>query len=546
MFRALTLLAVALLPAVARPQAPTPDLALVPGDALAVLHVRVAEVWKTDAMSDVRKLFAKAGPAALAKLDADFTPSPSTLDRITVVVLPAQERSEPPRLATILAFNEPYDAAKLKAAYLGNAVAKKAGGKAYLDDDRSGLAVYFADDRTLVFSDSKMLPGFLEMAGKGEGPLKPALAMAAKNQLTLALNPARLPVTADDLRAAMPDLVPLLAAERFTLTGNVIKETVFNWTLDFGSKEAAADGGKALKKLAEIGRQTLDPIRRQAEQAFAGRRNGAEPRPLDELPEAVIGLAGLGGLNILDAFLADPPLTVVGNSVQLKLTLPEWASQYTALSMASMGLALPAVQKVRNAAARAKASNNLKQIALAMHNFESAYQVFPPAAIVDKKGKKLLSWRVQILPYIEQDNLYKQFKLDEPWDSDHNKKLIPLMPPVYADPRAEAKPGQTYYKVFVGKDAGFDWVQGRKIFDFTDGTSNTMLIAAGGTPVVWTQPDDFEFDAEKKLPDLTGPFEELLVAFCDGSVRVLRKGLPEATLKALITRAGGEVVGIDD
>jgi len=543
MLRSLALLT--LLPAVAAAQAPTPDLALVPGDALAVLHVRVAEVWKTDAMSDVRKVFAKAGPAALAKLDADFTPAPSTLDRVTLVVLPGKDGPEP-QLATILSFSKPYDAAKLKAAYLGKAVALKAGGKAYLADDRSGIAVHFADEKTLVFSDAKMLPAFLEVAGKTDGPLKPAVLAAAKNQLTLAINPARLPIKADDLRAAMPDLVPLLAAERFTMTGNVTKETVLNWTLDFGSKEAAADGVKALKKLAEIGRQTLDPIRRQAEQAFAGRRPGVGPRPLEELPQAVMGLAGLGGLNIVDELLAAPPLTVAGNSVRLKVTLPEWASQYTALSMVSAGLALPAVQKVRNAAARAKAQNNLKQLALAMHNFEATHQVFPPAAVVDKKGKKLLSWRVQILPYIEQDNLYKQFKLDEPWDSDHNKKLIPLMPPVYADPRADAKPGLTYYKVFVGKGAGFDWVQGRKMLDFTDGTSNTILMAAGGKPVVWSQPDDFEFDAEKKLPDVTGPFEELLVAFCDGSVRVLRKGTAEATLKALITRNGGEVVGIDD
>jgi Protein of unknown function (DUF1559) len=547
MFRSLAILA--LLPAVAAAQGPTPDLALVPGDALAVLHVRVADVWKTDAMKDVRKVFDKAGPTALAKLDADFTPSPSTLDRVTLVVLPPGKDGPEPQLATILAFSKPYDAAKVRAAYLSKAVSKKAGGKEYLADDKSGIAVHFADDKTMVFSDAKMLPAFLEVAGKGDGALRPALAVAAKNQLTLAINPARLPFKADDLKAVVPDLVPLMAAERLTMTGNVTKETVLRWTLDFPTAQEATAGGKALRKLAEIGRATLDPIRQQAERAFAGRKKGAGPRPLDELPEAVIGLAGLGGLNILDEFLAEPPLTVAGNSVGLTLTLPEWASQYTALTMASAGLALPAVQKVRNAAARMSSSNNLKQIALAMHNFESTHQTFPPAAVVDKKGKKLLSWRVQILPYIEQDQLYKQFKLDEPWDSEHNAKLIDKMPKLYADPRFEApKAGQTYYKVFVGKEAGFDWVEGRSIVNFTDGTSNTLLVAAGGKPVVWTQPDDFEFDPEKKLTaeDVAGPFEELLVAFCDGSVRVLKKTIAEATLKALITRAGGEVVSIDD
>ncbi len=549
MLRSLALLAVVLLPVAAAAQTPTPDLALVPGDALAVLHVRVADVWKADAMKDIRKVFDKAGATALAKLDDDFTPSPSTLDRVTLVVLPPGTDSPQPQLATILAFRKPYDAAKVKAAYLGKAVSKKAGNREYLADDRSGIAVHFADDRTLVFSDAKMLPAFLELAGRNDGPLKPALAVAAKNQLTFALNPARLPFKAAELKEFMPDLVPLMAAERLVVTGNVTKETVLQWALDFPTAQEAAAGGKALRKLAEIGRQTLDPIRKQAEQAFAGRRKGAGSRSLDELPEAVIGLAGLGGLNILDEFLAEPPLTVTGNTVGVTLTIPEWASQYTALAMASAGLALPAVQKVRNAAARLNSSNNLKQVALAMHNFESTHQTFPPAAIVDKKGKKLLSWRVQILPYIDQDNLYKQFKLDEPWDSDHNKKLIGKMPKVYADLRVEApKLGQTYYKVFVGNGAGFDWVEGMRIANFTDGTSNTILVAAGGAPVVWTQPDDFEFDPEKKLlpADVVGPFDELLVAFCDGSVRVLRKTIGEATLKALITRAGGEVISIDD
>src|SRR5882672_4340583 len=72
----------------------------------------------------------------------------------------------------------------------------------------------------------------------------------------------------------------------------------------------------------------------------------------------------------------------------------------------------------------ATASNDLKQLALAMHNYHSAYGQLPPAAVRDKNGKLLLSWRVLILPYIEQDNLFKEFKLEEPWDSDHNKKLI--------------------------------------------------------------------------------------------------------------------------
>ena len=80
----------------------------------------------------------------------------------------------------------------------------------------------------------------------------------------------------------------------------------------------------------------------------------------------------------------------------------------------------------------------------------------PPDRVTGPNGKPGLSWRVHILPYIEQDALYKQFKLDEPWDSEHNKKLIEKMPKVYVSPLAVAPPGETYYQVFTGKDAIFD------------------------------------------------------------------------------------------
>ena len=104
-----------------------------------------------------------------------------------------------------------------------------------------------------------------------------------------------------------------------------------------------------------------------------------------------------------------------------------------------IGLLLPAVQKVREAAARMKCQNNLKQIGLALHNFHDANQKFPQG---QRTGIGSANWRVLIFPYLEQDNLYRQFKLDEPWDSEHNKKLIPLMPKVYADPRVPAEPGR--------------------------------------------------------------------------------------------------------
>jgi RNA polymerase sigma factor (sigma-70 family) len=191
------------------------------------------------------------------------------------------------------------------------------------------------------------------------------------------------------------------------------------------------------------------------------------------------------------------------------------------------------------AGARMISENNLKQLGLAMHNFLSTYNTFPAHAIYNKDGKPLLSWRVAILPYIDQNELYKEFHLDEPWDSEHNKKLLDKMPKVYGE-----KGTETHYRVFVGKGAIFEGKEGIKIQDITDGTSNTILIVEGPDTVPWSKPADYEYDASKELPKLGGkPFENGIHAcFADGAVRLLPNKITEKTLRALITRNGGEIV----
>ena len=213
-------------------------------------------------------------------------------------------------------------------------------------------------------------------------------------------------------------------------------------------------------------------------------------------------------------------------------------------------LLLPAVQQAREAARRSQGKNNLKQIALAMHNFHDTYRKFPAAATVDKKGKKLLSWRVHILPFIEQDPLYQQFHLDEPWDSEHNKELIKNVPPVYISPNHEdlAREGKTVYLVPTGKSTAFEGNEGLRIADFTDGTSNTILAveAHRDAAVIWTKPDDLAVDFKNLLKGLKGAREGGFHAMlCDGSVRFISDNIDVKTLAALFTRNGGEPINLD-
>ncbi|HEY1188451.1 MAG TPA: DUF1559 domain-containing protein [Gemmata sp.] len=191
----------------------------------------------------------------------------------------------------------------------------------------------------------------------------------------------------------------------------------------------------------------------------------------------------------------------------------------------------------------AASQNNLKQIVLAVHNFHDANDKFIDD-IRDKDGKPLLSWRVALLPYIEENPLYESFKLDEPWDSDTNKKLIAKMPKIYAPIRVKAKPGETFYQTFTGKGTLFG-EKGPlyKLTNIPDGSSSTALVVEAGAPVIWSKPADIAFDEKKPLPKLGGMFDGLLhTALCDGSVRRVRADFDADEMKKFIMPADGAKV----
>ncbi len=203
---------------------------------------------------------------------------------------------------------------------------------------------------------------------------------------------------------------------------------------------------------------------------------------------------------------------------------------------------------LRANAARSQCTNNLKQIGLAMHNYHAQYKSFPPAYTVDKAGKPLLSWRVLILPYLEQDALYKEFHLDEPWDSAHNRTLIERMPSTYHCPSGSSKRadlGKTTYLTPRGKATIFPGSEGVKIQKITDGTSNTIFVVDAGDnrAVTWTKPDDWDVDPKLDLKGIFGHHPGgASFAFADGSVRFIKETVDPKTIEMLITRDGGEVI----
>jgi hypothetical protein len=194
-------------------------------------------------------------------------------------------------------------------------------------------------------------------------------------------------------------------------------------------------------------------------------------------------------------------------------------------------------------AARSASMNNLKQIGLALHNHAATYGDRLPGNILDKDGKPLLSWRVAILPYIEQLELYRQFKLDQPWDSEHNKKLIARMPRIYRSPKQSPDLNdRTTYLAPLGKGLMWDDPKGQRFVAITDGTSNTIMLVETDDDhaVVWSKPDDMVIDMKDPAKGLLGHYVDGFIALMgDGSVRMVGKAY--SAIWALFTRADGDV-----
>jgi hypothetical protein len=202
----------------------------------------------------------------------------------------------------------------------------------------------------------------------------------------------------------------------------------------------------------------------------------------------------------------------------------------------SAGLYL-AYRNAREIKAVKLSQNHLKQIGLAIHAYHDEFQGLPNN-IRAKDGSPLLSWRVAILPYLEEKALYDQFKLDEPWDSQNNIGLIEKMPKLYEPLRGKAKAGETFYQMFEGNNAPIFRYKEKLTFAIIttmNGTSNTGLVFEAGEPVIWSKPADLPFDKDKPLPKLGGSFDgDFHVLMCNGSVHFFKKEPDEELMKCAI------------
>ena len=391
--------------------------------------------------------------------------------------------------------------------------------------------VYFANDRTIVMTDSaEKMRRFIiagetgaEKANWADDWMKVADSHAA---MMMNIERLRSGINADLKRgpagAMMAPLAPLWNLGVHAIWSAEANEGLhLQASIVCDNEKGAAQVEETLKAMIVLSRNTLSSLRTQMS------------RQSNE--EAVMALRAA---DMAEEVLDELTIESNDSTVTVNANMGEEAGEIIAMLV-------PAVTAARTAAKRAQSSNNMKQIGLAMHNYADVYGHFPPAVLMGPDGKTPHSWRVAILPFVEQAPLYEAYRQNEPWDSDHNKKILEQIPPVFRSPMDAESSTNSAYFALVGKGTVFESKEGNRFRDITDGTSNTLMVVETKKDIPWTKPEDIPIDLTKDLPEFGGFFTEsngFIGLICDGSVRFFSNNIDKKTLKLLIQRNDGNPI----
>jgi len=458
-----------------------------------------------------------------------------------LVFADAPQRDGPPAAGAVIRFARPYQIETILPKLQPMTEEAKIEGKPY----RRGVnpmvpSIYMPDDRTLLVATGGMLQKMVANRNKpAEGRIRSLLGrLGPSNDFVaiLLMEPIR-PLLNEQLAQApvpppfadvkkVPDLVDLVGVK-----ANLTGRTSAMLSVTARDETAAIELEKMIDQWFKLAGQMMEA---KMAQDMAKRPGSDDP----------VQQAGMQYMKRVSRRMLEM-LRPVRKGNRLVLASDAQGSQTQVATVGILiALLLPAVQAAREAARRAQSANNMKQLAISLFNYESAHGKFPARAVFDAKGKPLLSWRVQMLPYLEQSDLYEQFRLDEPWDSPHNKKLIARMPSVFRNPSSKTPPNTTTYLVPVGPGTLFEGKKGRTHRAIRDGTAHTIMLveANDDQAVVWTKPDDWQYNPEKPLVGLGSAHPRLFNAlFCDGSVHGIAADIDAQIWKALLTISGGEI-----
>jgi len=494
---------------------PAPQPAAVPAGVKAFAALNVAELWDHKALAPVRESRGKIEFAWAVQSMVGL--APTDLDRLTLF-WPAAGSDSP--FVVVVGRKAVTAAAVAKTLSRPGAPAERPLGKAVPVAGGEFAFVLPLDDKTLLLAPKGIDLGKLDAAAA----LVPALRTAAgKHVLTVGVD---VPALAG---LGLPNDVLLKDARTAVLTVDLGTDTAAVQLTARFTDNGAAKAAEPL--LAAKFRELADFAAAQQKKAEARPAvSNAYPAPLLEFLAKTM----------TDAKLRTEGAAVVGTA---GMNLDDSVSRVlTALPDAALS--------PRGASA---AENNLKQIALAMHGYNDLNGQLP-GNVYDKDGTALLSWRVLILPYLEQEALFQRFKRDEAWDSPANKAASQTVVRTYQMPgRPTNQPWETYFRTFTSPKNAREHrallvdgnPKGPNLAAISDGSSNTFMVVEAAEAVPWAKPDDLPYDGRMALPKLGGPSGFFAVVMGDGSTRTFRRSaIDDTNLRRAISIGDGNPVNL--
>jgi beta-lactamase regulating signal transducer with metallopeptidase domain len=511
------------------------NLALVPDAPLALVELRPAEILSRPGAAPLVKMLKEH------KFDEQLGLSFDELSSVVAVMsAPPSPSNREPFQRVILRSKNAHDFAQFVRKVLPNAVDVAFAGRTYSKSaqaaERGGPAYLVLDDRTLVYAATET--ELREMIIDSTQPRSPSWRdqwkQAARGELNVMVDMRQVHKLVDHETAnAVPGtpqgaLLASLAAvsplweqsDRLMVSTDLDSGLGLSATIVCSSADAA-----------ERVKRTVDALLTLASNGIEKARQQMPNRPPQEA--ALISMV----LTVGESLIRSAQVAREGSVVRVTSS----ASDVAGVSAVAAVL-LPAAAQAREAARRAQSINNMKQIGLAMHMYYDAHKRLPPAVLLGPDGKTPHSWRVALLPYLDQQQLYQEYHLDEPWDSVNNRKVLAKMPAVYRHPSDSTKSSDAAYFVLTGPDTLFSGAEGKTFVEVTDGTSHTILSVEAKRDIPWTKPEDIPYDADQPLPALGGWLdgEAFEVGMADGSVRMVSNKIDEKMWRALVTPSGGE------